>query len=111
MRAAASSANQSSMTPSSSRASTPTSTTIPLTWTASTDAVGVVAYDAYNSGTLLQSGLTGTSGTLTGLTAGTSYTITLKARDAAGNTSTASNAPSWTMAATRGRTSRMGRRQ
>jgi chitodextrinase len=85
--------------PTSLAAGTPTSTTIPLTWTASTDNVGVVAYDVYNSGSLLQSGLTGTSGTVTGLTASTAYVLTLKARDAAGNASTASNSVSVSTAA------------
>lgn len=78
--------------PSSLAAGTPTSTTIPITWVASTDAVGVTGYNVYNNGTLLQGGLTGTSATISGLTASTSYTLTLKAYDAASNLSAASNA-------------------
>lgn len=58
-----------------------------LTWTASTDNVGVVGYKVYNGSTLVTS-LTGTSYTVTGLSAGTSYTFRVTAVDAAGNEST-----------------------
>ncbi|MFD0527655.1 fibronectin type III domain-containing protein [Kitasatospora arboriphila] len=66
-----------------------TSSSVSLTWGASTDNVGVVAYDVYNGGTIAAT-VTGTSATVGGLAADTSYTFTVKARDAAGNASAAS---------------------
>ncbi|PIF31972.1 putative secreted protein (Por secretion system target) [Flavobacterium sp. 9] len=62
-----------------------------LTWTASTDNVAVTGYDIYQGATLKGSSTT-TSYTVTGLTALTAYTFTVKAKDAAGNVSAASNA-------------------
>ncbi|WP_445013540.1 glycosyl hydrolase family 18 protein [Paenibacillus oleatilyticus] len=72
-------------------ASNVTSSSVTLTWTASTDNVGVTGYDVYQGSTLVGSVAT-TSYTVTGLTASTSYTFTVKAKDAAGNVSAASNA-------------------
>ncbi len=66
-------------------------TQVSLSWGASSDNVGVTAYDVYRNGTLATS-VTGTTATVTGLTASTAYTFTVKARDAAGNASAASNA-------------------
>jgi chitodextrinase len=63
-----------------------TDTSITLSWTASTDNVGVVGYGRYLNGTLLSSA-TGTSYTFTGLSCGTSYTLGVDAYDAAGNRS------------------------
>ncbi|MFD0587370.1 lytic polysaccharide monooxygenase [Paenibacillus sp. GCM10027627] len=72
---------------------TSTPTSIPLMWNASTDNVGVTGYQVFRGTTLVQtvSGST-LSYTVTGLTAGTAYTFTIKAIDAAGNVSAASNA-------------------
>ncbi|MEV8097055.1 glycosyl hydrolase family 18 protein [Kitasatospora sp. NPDC085879] len=67
------------------------SSSVSLAWGASTDNVGVVAYDVYNGGTVAAT-VTGTSATVGGLAADTSYTFTVKARDAAGNASPASGA-------------------
>lgn len=67
-----------------------TSTSVNLTWSASTDNVGVTGYDIYN-GTTLAGSSTTTSYTVTGLTANTSYSFTVKAKDAAGNVSAASS--------------------
>jgi endoglucanase len=67
------------------------STTITLTWTASTDNVGVTGYDIYRGGTLVGSSTT-TSFVNTGLMASTAYTYTVRAKDAAGNVSAASAA-------------------
>ncbi|HEX6499413.1 MAG TPA: glycosyl hydrolase family 18 protein [Micromonosporaceae bacterium] len=67
-----------------------TSSSVSLAWTASTDNVGVTGYDIYRGGTKVGSA-TGTSYTDSGLAAGTTYTYTVKARDAAGNVSAASN--------------------
>ncbi|WP_333768414.1 GH12 family glycosyl hydrolase domain-containing protein [Streptomyces sp. IBSBF 2435] len=66
-----------------------TATSAALSWSAATDNVGVTAYDVYRNGAL--AGTTaGTSFTDSGLTASTAYSYTVKARDAAGNTSPAS---------------------
>jgi len=74
-----------------------TATSVSLAWTASTDNVGVAGYDVYRGATKVNAAnITGTSYTATGLTASTAYTFTVKARDAAGNTSAASNAVSVT---------------
>ncbi|MFD7962928.1 cellulase family glycosylhydrolase [Streptomyces zaomyceticus] len=66
-----------------------TSTSVSLSWTAATDDVGVTGYDIYR-GTARIGTSTTASYTDTGLTAGTAYTYTVRARDAAGNTSAAS---------------------
>lgn len=71
-------------------ASNITTTTVDLSWTASTDNVGVVGYDVYQGASLLGT-VTGTAASVTGLTASTSYTFSVRAKDAAGNVSPASN--------------------
>ncbi|OXA94789.1 M4 family metallopeptidase [Flavobacterium hercynium] len=78
-------------TPASLAASGTTGTTTNLTWTASTDNVAVTGYNIYQGTTLLGSSTT-TSYTVTGLSALTAYTFTVKAKDAAGNLSASSNA-------------------
>ncbi|MFF9407609.1 carbohydrate binding domain-containing protein [Streptomyces anandii] len=71
------------------------SSSVSLKWNASTDNVGVTAYDVYSgSGQVLS--VSGTSATVGGLSPSTGYTFTVKARDAAGNVSGASNAVSVT---------------
>ncbi len=72
--------------PTNLTASNVTETTLDLTWTASTDNVGVTGYDVYQGASLLGS-VTGTSASITGLTANTAYTFTVNAKDAAGNSS------------------------
>ncbi|MHA6757577.1 cellulose binding domain-containing protein [Streptacidiphilus sp. PAMC 29251] len=67
-----------------------TSSSAALSWTASTDNVGVNGYDVYRGGTLVGTA-TGTGYTDTGLSASTAYSYTVKAVDAAGNLSAASN--------------------
>jgi chitodextrinase len=67
-----------------------TSGSVSLTWNASTDNVGVTGYDVYRNGAKVGSA-TGTSFTDSGLAASTSYTYTVKALDALGNASAASN--------------------
>lgn len=59
---------------------------VALSWSASTDNVGVTAYDIYRGGTLIGS-TEGMSYTDSLLSAGTAYSYAVKARDAAGNTS------------------------
>ncbi|WP_233566620.1 fibronectin type III domain-containing protein [Cohnella endophytica] len=67
-----------------------TSTSVNLSWTASTDNVGVTGYDIYKGGALAGSTTGATTFTVSGLTANTVYTFTVKAKDAAGNVSAAS---------------------
>jgi chitodextrinase len=57
-----------------------------LSWSASTDNVGVVGYRTFR-GTTQAGTPTGTSYTFTGLTCGTTYTLGVAATDAAGNVS------------------------
>ena len=73
----------------SATASSPTSATV--TWTASTDAVGVTGYDVYRDGRKVGTSTT-TSYSDSGLTASTTYSYTVAAYDAAGNVS-AQSAP------------------
>ena len=72
-------------------ASGTTITTTNLSWTGATDNVSVVGYDVYKDGVLLGSTTTATTFPVTGLTASTTYAFTVKAKDAAGNVSVASN--------------------
>ncbi|MCE5172817.1 lytic polysaccharide monooxygenase [Paenibacillus profundus] len=74
-----------------------TATSASLTWNASTDNIGVTDYKIYKGSTLAAT----TNGTtltynLTGLTANTSYTYTVRAVDAANNISANSNAVTFT---------------
>ena len=77
-------------------ASGTTATTTNLSWTGATDNVAVTGYDVYKGTTLLGSTTTATTFAVTGLTASTAYTFTVKAKDAAGNVSVASNTVSVT---------------
>lgn len=63
-----------------------TKTKVTLNWNSSIDNVGVVGYDVFSGATLINSTST-TSMQIIGLTAGTSYTYSVKAKDAAGNIS------------------------
>jgi len=76
-----------------------TSTSTNLSWTGATDNVGVTGYDVYQ-GSTLKASVTTTSYAVTGLTASTSYTFYVVAKDAAGNLSPASNTVSVTTTAT-----------
>ncbi len=76
--------------PSSLSYSNVTETSVNLSWTASTDNIGVTGYDIYKDGSLLASS-SGTSYNATGLAASTPYSFYVKAKDEAGNISTASN--------------------
>ncbi|MFD7818123.1 carbohydrate binding domain-containing protein [Streptomyces sp. NPDC059785] len=76
--------------PTSLRSTGKTSSSVSLAWNAATDDTGVSAYDVY-SGTNQVLTVSGTSATVSGLSPSTAYTFTVKARDAAGNTSPASN--------------------
>ncbi|MGW6921959.1 fibronectin type III domain-containing protein [Streptomyces sp. NPDC054950] len=72
-----------------------TSSSVSLSWNAATDNVGVTGYDVY-SGSAKVLTVSGTSATVSGLSASTGYTFTVRARDSAGNTSAASNSVSVT---------------
>ncbi|MCX7921458.1 MAG: right-handed parallel beta-helix repeat-containing protein, partial [Clostridia bacterium] len=72
-----------------------TDTTVDLSWTQSTDNVGVTSYEVYNGLSVIEA-VYGTSYTVAGLTPNTSYSFTVKAKDEAGNVSEASNAVSVT---------------
>ncbi|MEU0274697.1 cellulase family glycosylhydrolase, partial [Streptomyces sp. NPDC006307] len=74
-----------------------TSSSVTLSWTASTDNVRVSGYDVYRGGTKVNAApVTGTTYTDKGLAASTAYSYTVRARDAAGNVSTPSAALSVT---------------
>ncbi|MBS4803571.1 MAG: FIVAR domain-containing protein [Clostridium sp.] len=66
-----------------------TENTADISWTASIDNVGVTGYEVYNGDILIATVNDGTSVKVTGLTAGTEYTLSVKAVDAAGNKSEA----------------------
>lgn len=70
-----------------------TSDAIHLVWTPSTDDVGVAAYDIYDGGVFVGSTSNGSPHFWAeGLSGGGNHSFTIKARDAAGNTSAASQA-------------------
>ncbi|WP_084315871.1 glycoside hydrolase family 48 protein [Actinospica robiniae] len=89
--------------PTNLKATGETSTTVSLSWTASTDNVAVTGYKVFRNGTQVGTS-TSTTYTDTGLTASTAYSYTVTANDAAGNNSTASNAVSATTSAAGGGT-------
>ncbi|MCZ8523899.1 lytic polysaccharide monooxygenase [Paenibacillus mucilaginosus] len=82
--------------PSGVTASNVAATSATVTWKAATDNVGVTGYRIFNGTTQIASTNGALSANLTGLTAATAYNITVKAVDAAGNVSAASNAASFT---------------
>lgn len=67
-----------------------TSSKVSLSWTAGTDNKAITSYDVYVDGSLNTS-FSGTVATITGLTASTIYSFYVIAKDAAGNSSIASN--------------------
>jgi endonuclease I/chitodextrinase len=71
-------------------ASNPTDNSIDLSWTAASDNVGVTSYDIYTDG-ILSNTTSNTSFTVNALIPDTNYCFTIKAKDAAGNTSDFSN--------------------
>jgi len=76
--------------PTSLASTSKTATSITLSWTASTDNVAVTGYEVY-ANSVLKTTVSSTTTTITGLTASTAYSIYVKAKDAAGNTSASSN--------------------
>jgi chitinase len=87
--------------PGNLRSTSVTAGSVALAWDASTDNVGVTGYEVYR-GTSLVATVTGTTYTDTGRSANTAYTYTVRARDAAGNRSAASNAVTVTTGAAGG---------
>lgn len=85
-----SSDTQAPTTPTNLTSANTTQTSTQLTWTASTDNIAVTGYEIYNGATLVTT-INSTNYTVTGLSSNTSYTFSIKARDAAGNTSPNSN--------------------
>jgi len=75
-----------------------TSSSVSLSWSASTDNVGVTGYTVSYGSTSVNA--SGTSATISGLAANTSYTFTVKARDAAGNVSAGTSITATTDTAT-----------
>ncbi|ALR30307.1 secretion protein [Chryseobacterium sp. IHB B 17019] len=76
-------------------ASGTTSTSTNLSWSGATDAVGVTGYDVYQGASLIGSTASATY-TVTSLTPSTTYSFSVKAKDAAGNVSPSSNSVSVT---------------
>ena len=72
---------QAPSTPSNVQASAVTQTTATVSWNASSDNVGVTGYEVFRGSTSLGT-VTGTSANLTGLSANTSYTVSVRAKDA-----------------------------
>lgn len=70
---------------------TKTSNTVFLSWTASTDNIGVTGYDIYVNDVFLKTNET-TSAEINGLSSNTHYVFTVKAKDEEGNVSDASSA-------------------
>ncbi|MBT2209530.1 chitinase C-terminal domain-containing protein [Actinomadura sp. NEAU-AAG7] len=75
--------------PADLRVTKTTGDSVALAWTAATDDHGVTGYDVLQNGSVVQS-VTGTTATVSGLTAG-SYKFTVRAKDSAGQTSALSN--------------------
>ncbi|WP_309614701.1 reprolysin-like metallopeptidase [Flavobacterium sp.] len=77
-------------------ASGTTTTATNLSWSGAADNVAVTGYDVYKGGVLLASTTSATTYAITGLSASTLYTFTVRAKDAAGNVSADSNTVSVT---------------
>lgn len=84
--------NQAPTAPTLSASGTTSISTV-LTWTGATDNVAVTSYDIYKDDVLIGNSTTSTFN-VTGLTPSTTYVFTVKAKDAAGNVSSASNSVS-----------------
>jgi endoglucanase Acf2/chitodextrinase len=88
-------------TPTGLTASGTTSSSTNLSWSASSDNVGVTGYEILLGGSVIGT-VGGTAATVTGLAASTSYTFAVRAKDAAGNRSGASSSVSVTTSSTGG---------
>lgn len=81
--------------PTNLAASNPASNSITLNWTAATDNIGVTSYDVYMNNAF-KTTVTGTTATITGLAASTTYDFYVIAKDASSNASPQSNTASGT---------------
>jgi len=81
--------------PTNLNAFNPTTSSIQLSWNASSDNIGVDGYNVYMDGNLLGT-VAGTGANVTGLAENTTYSFYVRAYDAAGNVSAASNTDSET---------------
>ncbi|MCJ8153490.1 M12 family metallo-peptidase [Chryseobacterium sp. SSA4.19] len=79
-------------------ASGTTSTSTNLSWSGATDAVGVTGYDVYQGSSLIGS-TASTTYMVTSLSPSTTYSFTVRAKDAAGNVSASSNTATVTTSA------------
>lgn len=96
---------QAPTTPTNLVTSNPSSSTMDLSWTASTDNTGVTSYDVYVDGSFyVSTNSTSSSYTVTGLTSETTYSFTILAKDAANNMSVQSTAANGTTTAGSGGT-------
>ena len=84
-------------TPTSLAVTGTTTTSLSLSWAASTDNIGVTSYNVYMNGTL-KTTVTGLTTSITGLTAATTYSFYVIAKDAAGNSSATSTVVNGTTA-------------
>jgi chitodextrinase len=82
--------NQAPSAPANLRSTSVTSDSVSLEWNAATDNIGVSDYQVLQSGSVVAT-VTNTSASVTGLSPNTSYQFSVRARDAAGNTSAASS--------------------
>jgi len=76
--------------PTSLQATEVSVSSVSLSWTASTDDRKLLTYEVYQDGTLVKEAISATSATISGLTPSTTYSFTVKARDAAKNASPSS---------------------
>ena len=83
---------QAPTTPTSLTANGTTQSSVSLSWNASSDNVGVSGYDVYQGTSTIVGTTSSTSFNVTGLSANTTYTFYVRAKDAAGNVSGWSNA-------------------
>ena len=91
---------QAPTTPTNLTTSNPSSSTMDLSWTASTDDTAVTNYDVYIGGAFyVSTNSTSTTYTVTGLTPETTYIFTVLAKDAANNMSSQSTAANGTTTA------------
>jgi chitodextrinase len=90
---------QAPTTPGNLTANNINSNSVGLSWTASTDNIAVTGYDVYKGGVFLKN-VSSTSTTVGGLSTATAYSFYVKAKDAAGNASAASNTVNVTTSAT-----------
>ncbi len=88
--------NQSPTTPLNLIVSNITGTSALLSWDAGTDNVAITSYKIYQGGTLVESNITATSFSPSGLTEGSGYSYYVTALDAAANESGASNTTTFT---------------